>query len=137
MEDEGNVELPDRIFIDKKFIALNKAISLSKLAANYALYLNKRNKGYDMKNSETYWDCWYWTSYLDMILKKQIKDSKKIKPEQKKEFNQLIKNYKSKKIGDDDLNKAVDLMIEFGCLFGLMDDKLAEESIGGETPDFF
>ncbi len=137
MEEDGNVELPDRIFIDKKFIALNKAVSLSKLAANYALYLNKRNKGYDMKNSETYWDCWYWTSYLDMILKKQIKDSKKIKPERKKEFNQLIKNYKSNKIGDDDLNTAVDLMIEFGCLFGLMDDKLAEESIGGETPDFF
>jgi len=32
---------------------------------------------------------------------------------------------------------AVDLMIEFGCLFGLMDDKLAEESQGDETPEFF
>ncbi len=137
MGDEGSPELPDRIFIDKKFIALNKAIALSKLAANYALYLNKKNKGYDMKNSETYWDCWYWTSYLDMILKKQIKDSKKIKKPQKDEFNEYIKKYKLKKIGDDDLDKAVDLMIEFGCLFGLMDDKLAEESIGGEMPEYF
>ncbi len=136
-DDESSPELPDRIFIDKKFIALNKAIALSKLAANYALYLNKRNKGYDMKNSETYWDCWYWTSYLDMILKKQIKDTKKIKLEQKGEFKELIKNYKSNKIGDDDLNKVVDLMMEFGCLFGLMDDKLAEENTGGETPEFF
>ena len=135
-EDEG-IELADRIFIDKKFIALNKAIVLSKLAANYSLYLNKRNKGYDMNNSETYWDCWYWASYLDMILKKQIRDSKKIKPEQKKDFNELIKNYKSKKIKPDDLYNAVDLMIEFGCLFGLMDDKLAEEISGGEIPEHF
>ena len=137
MADEDNPELPDRIFIDKKFIALNKAIALSKLAANYALYLNKGNKGYDMKNSETYWECWYWASYLDRILKKQIRDSKKIKPEQKKDFNELIKNYKSKKIKPDDLNNAVDLMIEFGCLFGLMDDKLAEEISGGEIPEHF
>ncbi len=136
-DDEGSPELPDRIFIDKKFIALNKAIALSKLAANYALYLNKRNKGYDMKNSETYWDCWYWASYLDMILKKQLQDSKKITKDQKKEFRELIKNYKSKKIKDDDLDKAVDLMIEFGCLFGLMDDKLAEETTGGEMPEYF
>ena len=88
MPEEDNPELPDRIFIDKKFIALNKAIALSKLAANYALYLNKSNKGYDMKNSETYWECWYWTSYLAMILKKQLKDSKKIKTEKKKKFNE-------------------------------------------------
>ena len=52
-------------------------------------------------------------------------------------FNDLIKNYKSKKIGDDDLDKVVDLMIEFGCLFGLMDDKLAEENVGGEMPEYF
>ena len=96
-EEETEGTSPDRIFIDKKFIALNKAIALSKLAANYSIYLNKRNKGYDMKNSETYWDCWYWTSYLEMILKKQIKDSKKIKKPEKDKFNELIKNYKSKK----------------------------------------
>lgn len=137
MEDEGNVELPDKIFIDKKFLALNKAIALSKLAANYALYSSKKNKGYDVENSEIYWDCWYWVHYLDMILKKQLKDSKKIKPEPKKEFNDLIKKYKSKKIEPGDLDKAVDFMIEFGCLFGLMDDKLAEESTGGETPEYF
>ncbi len=137
MEDGTEETTPEKIFIDKKFLALNKAIALTELAAIYALLLSKINKGYDVKNSDDYWDCWRRIHYLSMILSKQIKDSKKIKKERKKELKDLVDKYKLRKVIIEDLSKAVDLMIEFGCLFGLMDDKLAEESTGGEMPEFF
>ncbi len=137
METEQEETTPEKIFIDKKFLALNKAIALTQLAATYSLLLSKINKQYDVKDSDTYWDCWRKIHYLNMILSKQINDSKKLKKERKKEFKELVDKYKKNKVTLEDLSKAVDLVIEFGCLFGLMDDKLAEENIGGEMPEYF
>lgn len=136
-EDETEGASPERIFIDKKFLALNKAIALTQLAAIYALILSKISKGYEVENSDDYWDCWRRIHYLYMILSKRIKDSKKINKEKKTELKDFVDRYKQKKVTLTDLGLAVDLMIEFGCLFGLMDDKLAEESQGDETPEFF
>ena len=138
MEDDGiESASPERIFIDKKFLALNKAIALTQLIASYALLLSKTKKGYDVKDSDLYWDCWRRIHYLDMILSKRIKDSKKIKTEKKKELKGFVDKYKEKKVTIEDLGEAVDLVTEFGCLFGLMDDKLAEENQGDETPEYF
>ncbi len=134
-DDEGTS--PERIFIDKKFLALNKAIALTQLAAIYALILSKDSKGFEVKESDLYWDCWRRIHYLHMILSKRIKDSKKIKSERKKELKVFVDNYKDKNVTLEDLGNAVNLVIEFGCLFGLMDDKLAEESQGDETPGYF
>ncbi len=136
-EDETEGASPERIFIDKKFLALNKAIALTQLIASYALLLSKTKKGYDVNESDLYWDCWRRIHYLDMILSKRIKDSKKIGKEKKKELKGFVDNYKGKKVTIGDLGKAVYLVIEFGCLFGLMDDKLAEENQGDETPEHF
>ncbi len=136
-EDDTEGTTPERIFIDKKFLALNKAIALTQLIATYALILNKIHKGYDVEKSDIYWDCWRRVHYLSMILSKQLKDSKKIKKERRKELENLIIKYKQGKTTLEDLGKAVDLMVEFGSLFGLMDDKLAEETTGGEMPEYF
>ena len=137
--DENETEglSPERIFIDKKFLALNKAIALTQLIASYALLLSKTKKGYDVNESDLYWDCWRRIHYLDMILSKRIKDSKKITKEKKEELKTFVDKYKIKKVTIEDLGKAVDLVTEFGCLFGLMDDKLAEENQGDETPEYF
>ncbi len=128
---------PERIFIDKKFLALNKAIALTQLIASYALLLSKTKKGYDVNESDLYWDCWRRIHYLYMILSKRIKDSKKINKEKRAELKGFVDNYKEKKVTMKDLGKAVDLVTEFGCLFGLMDDRLAEENQGDETPEYF
>ncbi len=128
---------PERIFIDKKFLALNKAIALTQLIASYALLLSKVQKRYEVNDSDLYWDCWRRVHYLNMILTKRIRDSKKIKSEKKKEFKELVNKYKEKKVTIEDLSKAVDLVNEFGCLFGLMDDKLAEENTMDEMPEYF
>ena len=136
-EDETEGASPERIFIDKKFLALNKAIALTQLIASYALLLSKAKKGYDVNESDLYWDCWRRIHYLDMILSKRIKDSKKITKDKKEEFKVLVDNYKQRKVTIKQLGEAVDLVTEFGCLFGLMDDKLAEESQGDEMPEYF
>ena len=138
MEDDVNESAsPERIFIDKKFLALNKAIALTQLIASYALLLSKTKKGYDVNESDLYWDCWRRIHYLYMILSKRIKDSKKINKEKRAELKGFVDNYKEKKVTMKDLGKAVDLVTEFGCLFGLMDDRLAEENQGDETPEYF
>ncbi|KKL22727.1 hypothetical protein LCGC14_2432540 [marine sediment metagenome] len=89
---------PERIFIDKKFLALNKAIALTQLIASYALLLSKTKQGYDVKDSDLYWDCWRRIHYLDMILSKRIKDSKKINKEKKEELKSFVDSYKIKKV---------------------------------------
>ena len=136
---EADVEgiSPEKIFIDKKFLALNKAIALTQLIAVYALLLSKINKGYEVKESDLYWDCWRRVHYLNMILSKRIKDSKKIIKKKKKEFKDLVDKYKRRETTIEDLGKAVDLVNEFGCLFGLMDDKLADENAMDEMPEYF
>ncbi len=136
-EEDTESASPERIFIDKKFLALNKAIALTQLIACYALLLSKHKKGYDVNESDLYWDCWRRIHYLDMILSKRIRDSKKITKEKKKQLKGFVDNYKVKKVTMEELGRAVDLITEFGCLFGLMDDKLVEENQGDETPEYF